>query len=418
MVPAKENEHQIRLILHSPDITLKGKNQKEFQYTLLKNVKDRLNNLGHHWMMGASRGRITIEIPVEDVPVVESAITCLQQIPGISSIIEAIWLHPRYVIDNEKKIIWSVIENTIVNLANDHYVENTSFAIQVNRTDKSFPVTSQELSVKLGNTIRAQTRWDRVQLKHPGQVFYIDVYPDGLFIYTKKHPGIGGLPVGTGGRVLALLSGGIDSPVAAGLVAKRGCSVDLFHLSANHIQLDELKSSVIARLAGQISRLARHCRLYVAPYTYFDLAMSGKNNGYELVLFRRFMMRTAEKLALKTKALALINGDSLGQVASQTLENLVNANRAIDIPVLRPLIGTNKDEIIKLAKNMGTYEISIQPYKDCCALIAGNPKTKARLDRLENMEKELIPNYDALIERTLQDMTTLQFHYGELINNK
>ena len=194
----------------------------------------------------------------------------------------------------------------------------------------------------------------------------------------------------------------------------RFSQVDFFHLSASHMPRQEIVNSVIGRLAAQLSRYTQRSRLHVAPYTYFDLAMAGSNSGYELVLFRRFMMRTAEQLAHRLRALALVNGDSLGQVASQTLENLVSSSCVVGMPVFRPLIGSNKEEIIDLARRLGSYDIAIEPYKDCCALIARHPKTRSSHDRLVQLEAEQLPDYDKLIDRTLADIVRLEYRFGEL----
>lgn len=363
-----------RILLHCPDITLKGKNQGDFQNALSRNIKHRLRGGGYNWNVGASRGRVCINIADKATAAdISCVVRMSQEIAGVNSLAVTSWLRRDEILKENDELNWKVIGEGMTHLARRYYTENASFAIRVNRADKRLPTTSHEMGRRLGDIIREQTDWNRVNLKQPDQIFYIDAYPDGLYLYGEKLKGIGGLPVGTGGRVLSLLSGGIDSPVAAFLMTKRGCNVDLFHMSASHVQELELEQSVIARLARQVSRYAQNCRVYIVPYTYFDLALAGQRSGYEMVLFRRFLMRTAEIQAQRIKAQALVSGDSLGQVASQTLENLVSVSRAIDMPIFRPLIGSNKNEIITLARQIGTYEISIEPYKDCCALIAQHP---------------------------------------------
>ncbi|MFQ5661048.1 MAG: tRNA uracil 4-sulfurtransferase ThiI [Gammaproteobacteria bacterium] len=404
-----------RILLHCPDITLKGKNQGNFQRALSRNIRQRLRHAGFDWHVGASRGRVCVTVPAQHIREIGHAVGILQEIPGIASLAATRWLAPAEALAGQGELNWALMKQAVVELARKYYTDNASFAIHINRADKQFPTTSPEMGRCLGEAIRQQTSWDRVDLKRPDQTFYIDIYPDGLYLYAEKIKGVGGLPVGTGGRVLGLLSGGIDSPVAAFKMTKRGCQVDLFHLSASHVQDIDPETSVIARLACRLSRYALRCRLYMAPYTYFDLALSGRQSGYELVLFRRFLMRSAEVLAGRIRARALVNGDSLGQVASQTLENLVSASLSIDMPVLRPLIGTNKDEIIAEARCIGTYDISIEPYKDCCALIARNPKTRSSHEQMNELEHALLPDYAEVIRKTLNDMICLEFKCGEWV---
>jgi len=172
---------------------------------------------------------------------------------------------------------------------------------------------------------------------------------------------------------------------------------------------------VVLKLAAEISRFSLRSRLYTAPYTYFDLATGGGQTGYELVLFRRFLMRMAERLARRLGAAGLITGDSLGQVASQTIENLATASRPVTLPLLRPLIGFNKQEIIEQARRIGTYEISILPYKDCCALIGRHPRTRSRPEQVERLEAEKLPDYEKLMDDTFADMTRYDFECGQLV---
>lgn len=407
-----------RILLHCPDITLKGRNQDDFRRRLLKNARDRLALSGYQWHVGAARGRMLVDIPESERNDIPEVLKMLQCLPGVSSLAATRWLRSTDLIKEGGEFNWPFAEREAVTLAHECFVMDRSFAIRVNRADKALPANSLELGQRLGAAIRRETRWDQVDLTRPDQIFHIDIYPDGIYLYADKLTGVGGLPTGTGGRVLALMSGGIDSPVAAYALAKRGCAVDFFHLSAGHVQQEDLEHTVIARLARRLSEYTGHSRLFIAPYTYFDLALGDRSAGYALILFRRFMMRSAEVLAHRIHALALVNGDSLGQVASQTLENLVSSTRAVTVPILRPLIGSNKEEIITLARRIGTYEISIEPYKDCCALIASNPRTRSRHDHMSSMEQELLPDYEQLIESTLEDMVCLEFKFGSLVNRQ
>jgi thiamine biosynthesis protein ThiI len=208
--------------------------------------------------------------------------------------------------------------------------------------------------------------------------------------------------------VLALLSGGIDSPVAAWLMAKRGCRVDFIHFTAVAMQPEEAQPYKVCRLAQRLSDYTLGSRLFLVPYTHFDLALMREPVDYNLVLFRRFMARVAEQLARRLNAQALATGDNLGQVASQTLSNLVSASRAVELPIFRPLLGYDKDEIMALAQQIGTYEMSIEPYKDCCALIAQHPRTRSQHERLAALEARVFPDYQKLIDQTLAEAVCLR----------
>lgn len=399
--------------MHCPDITLKGKNQDVFQNQLVENVRLRLHALGMDWPVYSARGRVYIDTCGRDREDIQEVLEIMEDMAGVTSLAAAVWLQPSRIWAGKNELDWPQIEDTMTDIANEAFRPGNSFSVRLNRVDKSLPGRSQEMEARLGQVIRERTDWNEVDLKHPGRTFYIDAYPDGLYLYSDKRFGIGGLPVGTGGRLLALLSGGIDSPVAAFMMAKRGCSIDMFHMTASHLTGPRMEQSVVFQLAREISRFSLHTRLFAAPYTYFDLALQDRKSGYELVLFRRFLMSMAEQLAARIGARALVTGDSLGQVASQTIENLTAASQHIQMPVMRPLIGMNKQEIIDQARTIGTYEISIQPYKDCCALIGRNPKTRSRHDKLQNLEQQVFDDYDGMIEDTLRDMNCYEFRCGE-----
>ena len=404
-----------RILLHSPDITLKGKNQGEFQQQLEANIRLRLRALGLAWQVGSARGRAHVDTADRGRADIEAAVRALGDVAGITSLAAAMWLRRGEVVDKDGGLNWPLLEQTLVDMAGECFQPGVSFAVRVNRTDKSLPASSQEMEQRLGGAIRSRTGWDKVDLGRPGRTFYIDAYTDGLYIYTDKRLGIGGLPVGTGGRLLALLSGGIDSPVAAFMLAKRGCNIDLFHLTAAHLDPARAAESVILKLAAEISRFSLRTRLYAAPYTYFDLALKDGHSGYELVLFRRFLMRMAERLAGRLGAAGLVTGDSLGQVASQTIENITTASAPLTLPVLRPLIGMNKQEIIEQARRISTYEISIQPYKDCCALIGRHPRTRTRPEAAARLEEEMFPDYERIMDQTFADMVRYDLECGRLV---
>ena len=407
-----------RLLLHCPDITLKGRNQGDFQDALVRNVHHVLKRTQLDWTVSAARGRVYVESGDRSPAEVEQALDALEKVAGVASLGDTVWLRPAHAGTANGGVNWTAVEDAIVAIADSVYRPGQTFAVRVNRVDKRLPFKSGEMEARLGAVIRDRTRWERVKLKGEDRRFQIDAYPDGLYLYPGKRQGIGGLPVGTGGRTVALLSGGIDSPVAAFMLAKRGCNVDALHLSVSHPANLDASRSPVTRLACRLSRYAVTTRLYVVPYTYFDLALRGRPSGYEMVLFRRFLMRCGAYLARAIDGAALITGDSLGQVASQTMENIAAASGAASILTLRPLIGLNKQEIIDQARRIGTFEISTEPYKDCCALIAHNPRTRSTDSRLALMERDLFPDYDQLLRDTFAEALCLEFDCGECVGRR
>ena len=405
-----------RILMRCPELTLKGRNRPDFEQTLLSNVALRLTALGLEWPVYKAHGRVYVDIGQEPVEGLEEVLSALSEIAGVHSLAACVWLECRKTRQHTEQPDTGLIEDSLVDLARENFLQGGSFAVRVNRVDKRLPMTSIEMERWLGQAIRTRTDWERVDLTQPDRVFAIDVYSDGIYLQADKIEGIGGLPVGSGGRVLALLSGGIDSPVAAFEMARRGCRVDFFHLSATFAQQQDGAAPVV-RLARSLSRFTLRSRLFTAPATHLDLALTGPPTGFEAVLFRRFMVRAGEILARRLGARALVTGDSLGQVASQTLENLVSVHRAIEMPIFQPLVGANKQQTIDLSQRIGTYEISIEPYKDCCALLAHSPRTFSEPEELDELERELLPGYKELLGQTLNDLVWRRFECGEAVGD-
>ena len=401
-----------RIVLRSPELTLKGRNRTEFEQRLVCNVRQRLDSLGLRWQVHGAHGRVYVDVGELQSHSLDAVLQGLSEVAGIHSLAPSVWLHPSETHQDSDQPNKQLIEDTLVDLAQRHHREDGSFAVRVNRVDKRLPWTSIEMERWLGQAVRSRTDWDRVDLKHPDCLLSIDVYSGGIYLRAGTIPGVGGLPVGTGGRVLALLSGGIDSPVAAFELARRGCQVDFLHLTATFAQQRDDATPVV-RLARHLSRFTLRSRLFTAPSTHLDLALTGPPTGFEAIFFRRFLVRLGEVLALRLGARALVIGDSLGQVASQTLENLVSVYRATEMPILQPLIGANKQHTVDTARRIGTYDISIEPYKDCCALLALSPRTSSEPELLEHLECKRLPGYARLIEQTLDDLVWKSFECGE-----
>ncbi len=275
----------------------------------------------------------------------------------------------------------------------------TSFKVDTTRGDKQFPVSSQEVDREIGAQIVALTGAS-VRLKNPDVTLTIQIYVDAAYLFIRRLPGAGGLPVGVSGRVLTLFSGGIDSPVAAHMMLKRGCVLDLlhFHLLPNAEQVRASKIVEMARVVLAPHRLTTP--LIMVSAAPFEAALANVNTRVSTVVFRRFIMRVAERLAERRQCLALVTGESVGQVASQTLQNINMISRATTMPILRPLIGYDKGEIIAVAQRIGTYALSIQPYRDPCSLHALHPATSANQAEVERVEAEI--GVHDLVETTLR----------------
>jgi len=256
-----------------------------------------------------------------------------------------------------------------------------------------------ELENKIGSEISDSFHIE-VNLNSPELSVFIEI-ADDVYIYFHKTQGLRGLPVDVSGNVLSLLSGGIDSPVASYLMMKRGCRVNLihFHVFSKNTLVNDTK---MRHVFESLNKYQGNSRIYLVPYYQFEMEILKALNtrGHELILFRRFMVRVAERIALQNGFKALVTGDSLGQVASQTLENIAQITKTVSIPIFQPLIAYDKQEIVDLAKKIGTYELSIENYKDCCSIVSSNPRTKANTRRILELEERM--NIDKVIEKTLE----------------
>ena len=401
------------ILIHYGEISLKGRNQPQFRKQLLRNIQLTLKSENIEWSINQFRGYLLVRIPENELEKSGIVLKKLAHVFGITWY--AMTKRLEYSGFETKSVdkILSDIETEICQIAKDNYQANQNFCIDVRRSEKRFPATSVELEKKIGASVVANTSWKNVNLKHPDRTFWVEIQNNEVFLFSEKHRGTGGLPVNTAQKVLVMLSGGIDSPVAAYLAARRGCHVDFVHYTASHVSKEEIIKSKIGRLTEKLSSATLKSTLYVLPSTYFDLAIAGKNVSYELILFRRFMARSAEKLSEKLNVHALVTGDNLSQVASQTLTNIASTSRAIDMPVLQPVLTYDKEEIVNLATKITTFELSIEPYKDCCSIFQKNPRTVSDHQELTRMEKKLFPDYEKMINDTISDMFWVTYRYGK-----
>ena len=333
-----------RIILHYGELTLKGCNRHSFVKKLRTNVRKKIKALGLSWDVVSIHDRMFIEVPEDYKQHVDQVAQQLSDIPGIAWLSQVFWFSNKHYDFLNYQPDLTVIEGLIEKLANQTYEKDKSFAVRVKRSDKRFAKTSQQTEIQLATVILKNTGWKSVNLNHADQYFYVDISSRGISVHTNRIKAIGGLPVAATGKIVCLLSGGFDSPIAAYLMAKRGCTIDFVHFTASNIQASGLETYKVSRIAQRISEFAGRVRLYLVPYTHFDLALMGKNLDYDLILFRRFMAKVAEQMAQQLYAQCLVTGDNLGQVASQTMENIVSMSKSIQMPVLRPLLTYNKEE--------------------------------------------------------------------------
>ena len=283
----------------------------------------------------------------------------------------------------------------------------SSFRIDTQRGDKSFPLNSPEINRQLGAAVREKTH-ARVDLTNPEFTVFVEILPKDTYFGFNKLPGAGGLPVGASGRLLSLISGGFDSPVAAYRMMQRGCRVNFVHFHSAPYQ-DKTSQDKVRELVKLLTRHQFQSRLYMVPFGEIQRQIvAAVARPLRVVLYRRMMLRIAEHIARKEKARALVTGESLGQVASQTLENMTVIQQAVTLPILRPLVGMDKQEIVDQARRIGTFETSSIPDQDCCQLfVPKHPATKARFDEVEADEAKL--DINDLVRYGLENSSTEQF---------
>ncbi len=403
-----------RIVIHYAELALKGGNRKLFVKRLRRNIWNKLVSLGFSWEVEAIHDQIFVNDVDIEASQAEKVVKEIARVPGIAWLSLVYWFDEKDYRFLKGKPDLQPLYDQVIEIANKTYQSHRSFALKVKRSDKKFPISSKQLSENLGSLVLKHTAWQHVNLKNADQFFYVNISSKGVAIHASKVKATGGLPVSTTGKVLTLLSGGFDSPVASWLMANRGCSVSYVHFSASHHNLNDIENYKIARIIKKISESTGRCRLFVVPYTHFDLALMEQDLAYDLILFRRFMARVAEQIMHDIQAEALVTGDNLGQVASQTLKNIDSMDQAVSTSILRPLLTYNKEQIIQLSVELGLFDLCNEPYKDCCALISTSPKTKSKAHVLKQMEEQHLSHYEQLINETLSEKIEVVYNLGKL----
>jgi len=359
-----------KILVHYSEIALKGKNRRAFEQQLIRNIRKQFKPQA----IVRKHGRILLSFTEVD----EALLAHLCQIPGICH------LAPIHIAELDVEHMYQVAKELLSAQQPD---AGTTFAVRVKRGNKQFPHTSPALAYEIGGRLKADFNL-QVDLNAPKISVHIEISDDEAYVFSKKFPGIGGLPVGSGGHGMVLLSGGIDSPVAAYMMMKRGMRVSLLHCYNSSINRDFTK---IKDLARQLSRFQPNLRLYMVDLESFQRhAIANVPDKLRMVIYKRHMLRMAVRMAEEYKAQALVTGDSLGQVASQTLTNIQAIYDVSPLPILSPLIALDKLEIIAIGRRIGTYDISIEAYCDICSwLIAKHPETHASKKDVARFEENL-----------------------------
>ncbi len=405
-----------RILIRSPEIRIKGRNRPSFREALKRNLGQRLRGIGLRWRASSAGDRVWIEVPPEEDAELDRALAVISTIFGVELALPCFVIpRPRGEALSPDRLLDDTTSLACGLAARERPEPETGFALRVRRRDRNFPIRSQAIAESVGRAILERTAWDRVDLSNPALTVFIEPHEEAIYLWTRRVKGPGGLPVGVAGRLVGMLSGGFDSPVAAWMMAGRGASLDFVHLTPSRPDPSSATARKAADLVRVLSRYTGRSRLVLVPYTHFDLRLTGSRSGHEAVLFRRFAFRCGQAVARKFGAAALATGDSLSQVASQTLENLISVDAALSLPVLRPLVGLDKVAIMDRARTIGTWEISAVPAKDCCALIAGSPRTRSEPERIADLERRLFPDPGEVVKLSLQESVAGAFQWGEEI---
>lgn len=374
------------------EIGIKGKNRYVFEDALVQNIKTAMKRVEGDFAVTKESGRIYVTAKTDYDE--EEAVSALQKVFGISGICPVVIVEDTGFED---------LAEAVVKYVGETYPDrHKTFKVNARRADKHYPLDSMELNAELGSRILAAYPEMKVDVHNPEISLVVEVRKR-IYLYSQVIPGPGGMPVGCGGKAVLLLSGGIDSPVAGYMIAKRGVSIDAVYFHAPPYTSDRAKQKV-ADLADIISAYTGPINLHVINFTDIQLAIYEKCPHDELtIIMRRYMMRIAEEIAKKCGGMALVTGESIGQVASQTIQSLGVTNAVCTLPVFRPLIAFDKLDIIAVSEKIGTYETSVLPYEDCCTIfVAKHPVTKPVLKSIEKSERHLADVIDDLVAAALE----------------
>jgi len=379
------------MLLKQGEMVLKGLNRRGFEEKLMGNAKRRLKKYGQFKVY--TRQSATYVEPLNDQCDFEGAWEAMQKVFGIVGLSRARGC------EKDKDAIVACAKEYL----GDKLRYAKTFKVESKRADKSFPMTSIQLSQYVGGELHDAFPHLVVDVHNPELTVHVEVRDYEAFVHADPEEGAGGLPIGVGGRALSLLSGGIDSPVASWMIAKRGVIVDMIHFHSYPYTSQEALDKVLDLARLLVPYTGKQC-VHVVPFTKIqeELRRACPEELFT-ILMRRFMMRIACRVAEKNNIQALVTGESVGQVASQTLEAMACTNAVCTVPVLRPVVGMDKEEIVRISRKIGTFETSILPYEDCCTVFTPkHPRTKPKMEDLEEAEKAL--DIEALVEEAVSNI--------------
>ena len=375
------------------EIAIKGKNRYLFEDALVRQMRRALYKIDGQFKVFKESGRVYVKAEAHfDY---DEVVDCLQKIFGIVAICP--------IVQKAKMNFEELKKEVIAHIDGEYPDKNFTFKVFTRRVDKSFPMESNDVNAALGEAILEAFPETRVDVHDPQVKINVELRPTLVNIYSKTIPGQGGMPAGTAGKATLLLSGGIDSPVAGYMIAKRGVTLDAVYFHAPPYTSERAKEKVVD-LAKLVAVYTGPIRLHVINFTEIQLYIYDQCPHDELtIIMRRYMMRIAEMIAKESDSLGLITGESLGQVASQTIQSLAVTNEVCTLPVYRPLIAFDKDDIVKIAKKINTFETSILPYEDCCTIfVAKHPVTKPIVKAIAKSEQNLAEKIDEMVARALE----------------
>lgn len=375
------------ILIRYGELGLKGRNMRQFLIRLQQNIQQKLTDFANV-KVRRTQGRLFIQLNGHDPqPILEKC----QKVFGIHSLSLAI---------KTEKDMASIKRAALFALENSE--DTKTFKVIVRRVDKSFPIGSQKMNQLLGSHLLRKTENFQVDVHQPDVEVKVEIRADGTYITSKIIPGLKGLPVGTGGKSLLLLSGGIDSPVAGFLAMKRGVQLEAIHFHSPPFTSERAKQKVLD-MTKVLTRYGNSIKVHLVPFTEIQQKIfKDIPDGYTMTVMRRVMLRISEMICKQEGILSLTTGESLGQVASQTMESMHTINEVTNYPVLRPLITMDKEEIVNISKKIDTYTISIRPYEDCCTIfMPRSPKTRPKRDKVKQLESET--DYTYLINKAIQD---------------
>ena len=384
------------------ELSTKGKNRKNFIDRLGYNVRQALHEFPN-LKIAAHRDRMHIHLNGEDS---EKVMARLCQVFGIQN------FSPSVKVERDVKKVQSMA----IEMMKEKYRPGLTFKINTRRSDHKFKYDTNAMNDLLGGTLLQAFDDIHVKMKDPDVTLRCEVRPDGIFLSYGKINGAGGLPVGTAGKAMLMLSGGIDSPVAGYLAMKRGVAIEMVHFFSPPYTSEQALNKA-KQLTAKLAPYVGTIKFIQVPFTEIQETIKHEvPEGYLMTIQRRFMLRLAEKIAKMRKGLAIFNGEALGQVASQTLESMAAINDVTTMPVLRPVLSMDKNEIIEIAQKIDTFDLSIQPFEDCCTVFAPPaPKTKPRIDRARQYEERL--DVDGLIQRALDGIQITEINSSDEFMN-